>query len=967
MLTVVPSRRVAARLLDARLVDGRAGSADPPDQGSGSVDLADGRSDSPNLSARAAWADDVVTLRELVERAVAGSPDPRPVLSGTARQLLAADVVDRLEPQVKSLFGPGVEGPGAARAIGSAIAELRMAGLSALDLAPVAPGRRRLQALACALDAWERRLEEGGWNDDADLHREATRRIEAGEWPADPIDRLVVRGLYDVTPLQGELLLALARQARTVRIHVPFDPHDEARSRYAFPYLHMWESITDPALDVEPVFPEPGPGPAVRIRPAVDPADEARRIADTARRWIDRGCAAEEIGIVTAGTTSTPALAREMDRRGVAWHARRATPLAETPLFGALLLPFRILEEGWRREDLMAWVTSPLTSELTAERLRPALARGPAGRARRSDWTRALRSVSDPSAAALTACLGEIDSLGRRERTAAEFWPEYDRLLARAGLGPEPDPTGWEAWLALRAELRAALEALRIWDEPPLPWRVHRRRLIAALGDRRVGIGRPGRGVSVLTPYDARDLAFRRQMVAGLTQGALVPRESARSIFGDRDRRALNEAFGEELFRLSGEDVAEGALLLSERIRSTGEEIVLSWPARDESGTPLLPAAELEEERKARGVAPFDDPPAAPDPAWRVDLGIDRIDERAAIELARSDFFARDPAERRGDGTRYDGAFPPAAAAELAREAVDGALHGWSAGRLETWRQCPHRFFQRYVLGLEPVDASPVEAEATAVGRLAHAALEALHAGGLGPGDPSRERIEAALEEAADGIDRAEKGDPAVWRIELRRVAATLERYFREVVAGEDDPFAPEAFEVAFGLRDATVDAVPIATARGEVSLRGIVDRIDRDPSSGRLRIVDYKYAKAQRHRDSVDPDACGVDRFQLWSYALGARRWAEARGHAEPPGVVGAIHCLKEPRALGPVSAPDPAEIERAIAAVVEDALDAGFDPSPSDPKVCDWCDYRRSCRIATVALGPASDEPPDGDEGER
>ena len=947
MLTIVPSRRVAARLLDRRLGDPGDGSEGP--------------------RARATWADDVLTLRELVERAVAGSADPRPVLGGVTRQLLAAEIVGRLEPEVKALFGPGVEGPGAARAIGSAIAELRMAGLSALDLADVAPGRRRLQALACALDAWERRLEERGWSDDADLHRRAIERVRGGEWPTGPVDRLEVRGLYDVTPLQGELLLALAGRARTVRVHVPFDPHDEARSRYAFPYLHMWESISDPALDVEPVFPEPGGEPVVTIEPAVDPADEARRVADHARRWIDGGCPAEEIGIVAAGTGSIAGLAREMARRGVAWHARRAAALADTPLFGAILLPFRLLEEGWRREDLLAWVTSPLTAALDDRALRPAVARGPAGRARRSDWTRALRSASHPSAAALLGALGEIDSLGRRETTASDFWAAYDRALARAGLGPERDPAGWEAWSAVRSELREALEALDAWEDPPLPWRAHRAGLSAAVGDRRVGIGRPGRGVSVLTPYDARDLDFRRQAVIGLTQGSLVPREGARSVFGDRDRRALNEEFGAELFRLSGEDVAEGALLLAERIRSTDEEIVFSWAGRDDTGTPLLPAVELEEERRARGIALPDEPAPVPDPAWRREIEPGPIHERAAIERARTDFFARDPIERRGDGARHDGTFAEPAAEALARMAVDGALHGWSAGRLETWSDCPHRFFQRYVLGLEPVDAAPVEAEPTAVGRLAHAALERLHADGVGPDAPDRERIEAAVEDASESIDPAERGDPAVWRIELRRVAATLERYFREVATGTGESFVPEAFEVAFGLRDSPVGGVPIEIAGGRVSLRGVIDRIDRDPGTGRLRIVDYKYSKAQRHTDSVDPDRCGVDRFQLWAYALGARRWNDLEAHDPPPRVLGEIHCLKEPRALGPVEAPAPEEIERAIAAIVEEAMAARFDPSPRDPKVCEWCDYRRSCRIATVAFGPApetSSEPLDEEE---
>jgi CRISPR/Cas system-associated exonuclease Cas4 (RecB family) len=49
---------------------------------------------------------------------------------------------------------------------------------------------------------------------------------------------------------------------------------------------------------------------------------------------------------------------------------------------------------------------------------------------------------------------------------------------------------------------------------------------------------------------------------------------------------------------------------------------------------------------------------------------------------------------------------------------------------------------------------------------------------------------------------------------------------------------------------------------------------------------------------------------------------------------------------------------VRAAIARAVENAAEGIFDPTPRDPKRCRYCDYRRSCRIATVPGLAAEDE---------
>jgi len=421
MWIVVPSRRSAARLLDRAMAEAPTGKP---------------------VRSRAAWSDTVLTLREIVERGLAAHPEPRPVLSGVARRLAVAELVDGLEPEVRALFGPGIEGRGAASAIDAAIAEVRASGLSAVRVAEASDGSRRLRALACAIDAWERDLEREGLWDEADALRAVARLVEEGRWPNGGLDALEVRSIYDVTPLQGELLVALARRSGRTRVHLPFEPGREEATRFAFPYLHLWESVTDPGLDVDVVHPSDPPPAEVEVVAAADPADEARRTAAWARRTIDGGCAPEEIGIVVGGSPGRiAALARELARRGVPASARRGIPLAHTPRAAAALHPFRLLEEGFRRDDLVAWVASPATTALDRGRLLPALGRGPASGGSARVWKEALSRADGEPAAPLRAMLDSLEDLARVERPPREFWEAYGRTLAGVGLDSEA-PSG---------------------------------------------------------------------------------------------------------------------------------------------------------------------------------------------------------------------------------------------------------------------------------------------------------------------------------------------------------------------------------------------------------------------------------------------------------------------------------------------------------------------------------------------
>ena len=945
MLIVVPSRRVAARIADAS--------------------MAAPRGDGAGLASRAAWTADVVTIPELLDRILAAHPDPQDRLTDLAATYLVDDVVEALEPEVRRLFGPGAEGPGASRAIGAAIREIRGAGLRAADLVPAVTGSRRLQALAATLDAFERGLEALGRWDEADALRAATSMVRAGAWPESRLDALEVTGLYDVSPLQGELLVAVSLRAERVRVRIPFQPEDPDATAYAYPFVHLWERVNDPALDIEIVYPAEEDAPRrVRFAAPDHPTAEARRVADWARARIDAGTRPEEISIVLAGgAASARRVARELSRRGVEHHARRAALLTETPTLAAALLPFRLIEEGFRRADVEAWIASPLTGRLDAAALLPHVRRGPASGGPSAEWGRAIREVRGESAKALNLVLQRVEALARAERAPAEFWPAYADALSAAGIQQAEGDPGWEAWHAALRDLRNGLEAMGRWNGPPMGWRFHRRRLQEAISDRRERLGRAGRGVALLTPRDGRALRFRHTAVIGLSRGSLIGRDAAAQVFGDRERRALNDVVGARVFRLSAEAAREGALLLAERRRETAGELLLSCPLENDDSTPLLPALEYEAARRRAGPTPVEDSAPLDAPAWRLGRGAGAVARLQAIERDRALFLSRDQDARRGRGGAYDGAFSEERARALRALVPDGRLGRWSASQLESWRQCPHQFFQRYVLRLKRPDESPVEAEASAVGILVHRALNVLYEEGPGAVPPDRERVEAILAAAEDAVDVALRGDPDVWAATRRRTAAELVAYLKHVAA-KHPPGPGErslAFELGFGLDEDGPPAVEIETVHGRVALRGRLDRLDHDEISGALHVLDYKHSKKRKsHQDAVDESICGIDRFQLYAYFLAAAEWAAREGLDTPPATTGAIHCIREPRVLGSLTAPPAEEIRARIAAAIEDALAGRYDPSPRDRDVCGYCDFRRSCRIALVAPGdPGSIEP--------
>jgi RecB family exonuclease len=104
-----------------------------------------------------------------------------------------------------------------------------------------------------------------------------------------------------------------------------------------------------------------------------------------------------------------------------------------------------------------------------------------------------------------------------------------------------------------------------------------------------------------------------------------------------------------------------------------------------------------------------------------------------------------------------------------------------------------------------------------------------------------------------------------LWGKQQEYLLTALEKTIRENAA-YDPAWRPIFYEIRFGLEDQP--ALLIQTSQGPVHLRGVIDRIDRNPS-GELRVVDYKTGGSHLAASDLVQGA----RLQLPLYALAAEK----------------------------------------------------------------------------------------------
>ncbi|MGH9135411.1 MAG: PD-(D/E)XK nuclease family protein, partial [Acidimicrobiales bacterium] len=212
-----------------------------------------------------------------------------------------------------------------------------------------------------------------------------------------------------------------------------------------------------------------------------------------------------------------------------------------------------------------------------------------------------------------------------------------------------------------------------------------------------------------------------------------------------------------------------------------------------------------------------------------------------------------------------------------------------SPTRLEAWAACPHAYFVRHLLGVEPVEDPERQLTITALdrGSLVHDVLERFVASVVARPDADQPQpdqpwtaedhaaIAAMAQDVCDDYEaRGLTGRPVFWRRDRAQVLSLVDRFLREDTRHRRRTRTrPLAAELGFGREDDGLDAVEMPLDDGRrLRFRGKIDRVDV-ADDGTLHVTDYKTGGARTYAGlgPDDPDQRGTS-LQLAVYAQAAR-----------------------------------------------------------------------------------------------
>lgn len=586
---------------------------------------------------------------------------------------------------------------------------------------------------------------------------------------------------------------------------------------------------------------------------------------------------------------------------------------------------------------------------------------------RRAEQVRELRQL-------VLGLIDDIEAAAARPRS----WHERVRWLRRVTgqlLGGEATRQRWpedERRAATRVE--AALDRLDAVDEidGDCTLEVFRRSLELELEADLGRVGRLGDGVLLAPLSFGIGLDLSLVVVVGAAEGALPARLLDDSLLPDRERAAANaelplrreQADRQQRQLHAALAAARSQVLVAPRgdLRASSNRSTSRWleeitaggadatpvPRRDEPSFAYrvrhatFPATEQEHRLRSLGLAGGSGP--------RDPSGTDDPVVKAGRELVTARHSTR--------FTRFDGNLAGLPVRSPADEVV-------SATRLESWANCPHAYFMRHVLRVEPVE-DPAESlwiSPLDKGSLIHEVLERFFRRVLespeGPPAPDDRWTDehhagmqqVALDVCAEYEARGVVGRPLFWRRDRDRLLALLDRFLldddRQRRARGSRPLAAE---MAFGLPGAELPAVevPIAGDR-RLRFRGSADRVDVC-DDGAFRVIDYKTGRPYGYLalSEQNPDDHGT-RLQLAVYGVAARVHHGPAAGAKGSGDLAEYWFIGENERLRAIGYPVTGDVFDRVGATlasIVDGIAAGVFParptaSASDPFVrCRYCD---------------------------
>ncbi len=283
------------------------------------------------------------------------------------------------------------------------------------------------------------------------------------------------------------------------------------------------------------------------------------------------------------------------------------------------------------------------------------------------------------------------------------------------------------------------------------------------------------------------------------------------------------------------------------------------------------------------------------------------------------------------------------------------AERGISPSALNTYVRCPLQFYYRYVAKIEVPEQPEVSAQSNTFGSVVHGVLQLLYQPFKGKLIDTG-KLKKSLQEHLDAFLLQEfrkyygRDDLKYGRDLL--IYNVARKYVERFVMNEVELLAKEPRELIatekamHALLD--VDGFP-------VKMKGFIDRIDKSPDNGEIRIIDYKTGRVEQKDLKLKTWDVVIEKVQF-SKALQVLTYAwlydkEAKtGQVVVPGIIS----LKTTRgSFMPVLYPEEAtggDIPEAIEILLKKLLTQIFDVNTpfsqtDEDKNCEYCDFKNLC----------------------
>lgn len=762
---------------------------------------------------------------------------------------------------------------------------------------------------------------------------------------------------------------------------------------------------------------------------------EVRAIAERVKRLLVEGVAASDVVVAFRPLTEYAPLVREVfSAASIPFQCSSPESLDQQPVIKAILSVLQLELEDWPFDRLYALLNSgwfrPRWSDWSAEKTPRSAAtvirraKIPSGRtAMLGAFERLLAAAETAprddqfqasliSTSIASRCLNRLSDILSPLRQAhdAREWAEILRHIGgELGIAPQSaDIDGQEAvdaWKSFEDLLFVSAETEELLGQSR---RLDLSDMSAELFNllQHQSLPAPGRQpgtVEVLEASQVRGLDVRHLFLGGLTESSFPQRGGESFLYSEADRHELNN-LGLNLGHRIAQTQAE-MLLFYGIVTRARETLTLSYPAVNLSGQPLSPSSYLNAvcelfdagTLKRTRIERLDPVPTVDDMLSLADLRVvatsQALEKRPALfqtlmaqpggdQTARSIAAAIDMAVQRFQTrgfTAYEGSLEQPANLKFLRERYS-AEKEFSATQLESYAQCPFRFWASDVLKIQEAEAPDEFIDHGLRGDTVHEVLRELHSA-IEP-TPDAVPIEKAVELFRELLKKRLAGRiaetdllVALLHIEERLLeewgdeyAQQWAEYHAKIQEQSNGGLTPRHFEVSFGTphspaaNEEVRPSLTLGHGGNETRIRGRIDRIDVGQVGGQtvFNIIDYKTG---RKPETSAAYVKSGRTLQLVLYALATQRLDLAGDGALP--LQAGYWCLKHsgwsPISKPPKFGPDGLEPNPDWLALV-DVLDelvprlaagirAGRFPVFNTDRDCmAYCAYRTTCRVSQI-----------------